>query len=69
MIFFVAPPSSTPITSVLPYTRKLGPPNAFCNMQIASSCWLATTVAAGKLRPTSSAWLGPDKIAVAFTKS
>ena len=60
IIFFNAAPISTPITSLLVYSLKLGFINSFCIIFAISFSSVAMTQAVGIHLPTSSAWLGPD---------
>ena len=60
MTFFTAPPSSTPLRSVLVYTRKVGLVKIFCTAPAAAISVLAATMRVGMSRATSSAWVGPD---------
>ena len=61
--FFSAAPSSTPSTSLLVYTRNLGLMNTSCTSSAAAISLEAATQPVGALRPTSSAWEGPERAA------
>ena len=59
-MFFRAAPISTPIISVLVYSRKRGFINSLCTSFAVSSFSEAIRQAEGRFRATSSAWLGPE---------
>src|SRR5690606_27768180 len=63
MTFFRAPPSSTPRTSSLVYTRNIDVINKLCHLSAVSAAYAATTLAVGSPAATSSAWLGPERTA------
>ena len=69
MIFFSAPPYSTPLISSLRYTRKTGLMKRSCTTCTASGTSDAATVAHGSPRPTSSAWFGPERTTIFFVMS
>ena len=64
IIFFKAPPSSTPLTSYEVYTLNLSFDNKFCISFCKFSSFDATTKSVGIAIDTSSAWLGPDNAAI-----
>ena len=57
--FFIAPLSSTPLISVLVYTRIQVLLNTSCTTSAASRSGLAETMVVGRSSATSSAWVGP----------
>ena len=61
--FLTAPQNSTPTTSSLVYTRKVSLVTAAWSATAIASSAAAITVADGMSRPTSSAWLGPERAA------
>jgi len=63
MTFFTAPPTSTPITSLLAYTRKRAWCNACAVTRANSSSPEASVSAVGRPCATSWAKLGPDNTA------
>ena len=63
IIFFNAPPSSTPLTSFEVYTLKFSFMNISLNSFAIFSSSAAITIAVGTALETSSAWLGPDRTA------
>ncbi len=64
MTFLSEPPISTPRMSLLAYTRKYGSMNACCTRRAVSRSEEAATTVVGILRLTSSAWLGPESVAM-----
>ena len=60
IIFFNAPPSSTPFTSFDVYILIFSDINASCTIFKIFWCFDAITSAVGIAIETSSAWLGPD---------
>ena len=62
IMFFNAPPSSTPITSSDVYTLIFSFMNVSCTKLRTSSSFEAITIAVGIPTETSSAWLGPENI-------
>ena len=72
MTFFTAPPSSTPVTSTLVYSRNVGPENSSCTLAVSSRSAEAITTAVGSLLATSRANEGPESAAtpgVNFTET
>ena len=61
MMFFSAPPISTPATSSLPYRRKYGPRNSACTSSVAARFDDAASTAVGSCCATSDAKLGPER--------
>ena len=61
MTFFRAAPSSTPMTSLLLYTRKWSLMNRSWTTSAAVWSGQAETTAVGTCRATSSAWEGPER--------
>ena len=60
MTFFSAPPSSTPMTSSLVYTRKVRAHQELLPLLEQRRVAATTTLVVGSPRPTSSAWFGPE---------
>ena len=69
MMFFRVPPSSTPTTSSLVYTRKVGDISMFWTRAARSGLLLATTVADGFSSAISLARLGPEMTQIPSRKS
>ena len=61
MMFFRVPPSSTPVTSSLVYTRNLGDISVSWTSAVRSGFRPATTVADGFSSAISLARLGPER--------
>ena len=61
MAFFRAPPNSTPTTSSLVYTRKLGELKSSCTHSATVGSWQAMTVEEGLSSTTSRERLGPER--------
>src|ERR1017187_4993261 len=67
-MFFKAPPSSTPMTSSLVYTRKLGSLNSRCTRAASSLSDEAMVMAVGSPFATSLANVGPLMAPIRGTK-
>ena len=66
MTFLSAPPSSTPMTSLLAYSRKYLDRNSSCTSFSRDGSLDATSTAVGNSRATSAAKLGPESTATGF---
>ena len=58
--FFTAPPTSTPTTSEVVYTRNLEEEKTLCTLAATVSVVAAAVTAVGRPHATSAAKLGPD---------
>src|SRR5262249_3514191 len=67
--FFAAAQISTPIRSLLTYTRNTSELIASCSQSASASSSDAITVAPGRPASTSSAWLGPDRTATGLSRT
>mmetsp|Transcript_14608 Transcript_14608/g.33588 ORF Transcript_14608/g.33588 Transcript_14608/m.33588 type:complete len:400 (-) Transcript_14608:213-1412(-) len=66
MTFFRAPPTCTPITSSLGYTRIVGPLNRCASFLLMRMSWLASTAPLGVLDMMSWAKVGPERKATGW---